>query len=93
MTPFRRPHGRPPKPRVDPATLEVLTLPQVLVYCRARGRGIGRKKLLSAIVNRELPALEDCLRRDRYGHHLLLVRRADFDRWLVSSLRPFRPSA
>ena len=91
ITPLRR-CGRPPATR-NLEALEVLTLPQVLTYARAAGRPMGRHRLMTAILTRQLPALQDLEHHDRYGNPLFMIRRADLDAWLASSLRPFLPGA
>lgn len=88
MIPFRHPRGRRRLPEVDPATLEVLGIPQTLSFCKAKGRPIGRAKLMSAIASGTLPAVEDLLCVDRRGNPLLKIRRVDLERWLHSTLRP-----
>lgn len=90
--PAPRRRGRPRNPEVDLAGAEKLTLPQVLAYARAKGRPMGRARLMTAILTRQLPALQDLFRTDRYGEHLLLVRRSDLDAWLDTTFQPFIPA-
>lgn len=83
--------GRPRNPSVDPSTLDLLTLPQVLAYLRAKGRPVSRAKLREQIVTGCLPALLDQLHRDRYQRPLYLFERAAVDRWVKASLKPLQP--
>lgn len=83
--------GRPRNPVVDPATLDLLTLPQVLAYLRAKGRPISRAKLREQIVTGCLPALLDTLHLDRLRQPLFLFERAAVDRWVKASLQPLKP--
>ena len=86
--PVRR--GRPPKPKVDPATLDVLTIPEALVYARAKGRPMTRGTIVRAVVADRLSAYTDELRHDRCMRPLLIFRRVDFEAWLDATLQPFR---
>lgn len=83
--------GRPRKPAADPATLEILSIPQVLDYLRSKGRPLSRAKLRQQIVTGALPALVDALHLDRFRRPLYLLERAAVDRWVRASLSPLTP--
>jgi len=85
--------GRPRKPLADPATLDLLTVQQVLDYLRAKGRPMGRAKLRGEIAAGRLPVLLDHLHLDRLRQPLYLLERTAVDRWLRASLRPLTPAA
>ncbi len=92
ILPLRRRRGRPRLPVVDLDVVQELSLPQVLAYARAKGRPMGRHRLMTAILTRQLPAFEDLARKDRHGNYLFRVRKTDLDAWLDSTLRPFHPA-
>lgn len=85
--------GRPRKPLADPATLDLLTVPQALAYLRAQGRPMGRAKLRGEIAAGRLPALVDRLHLDRLRQPMLLLERTAVDRWVRASLRPLTPAS
>ena len=87
-----RRQGRPRNPDVDPALLDVLSIPQALAYARSKGRGMSRARLMAAIVTGELVALMD-RRLDRHGKPLLRITRKAFEAWLMATLTPFHPAA
>lgn len=80
--------SRPRKGPVDPFTLSVLTIPEVLDYMRKINRGVDRKRILQAIVSGRLLAHLDELRHDRFGHPLTIIRRVDLEAWLVATMPP-----
>lgn len=84
----RRKRGRPSKANIDPATLVMLTMPEVLAYMRQLGRGVDRPKIHDAILEGHLPAYLDDLRHDRMGRPLLIIRRVDLEAWLITKIRP-----
>jgi hypothetical protein len=77
-------------PPVDVTTLDLLTLPQVLVYLHQMGRPMGRGKLGQEIASGRLPVLVDHLHLDRLRNPRYLIERAAVDRWLRASLTPLR---
>nr|WP_320132373.1 hypothetical protein [uncultured Holophaga sp.] len=83
--------GRPRKPVVDPSTLETLTIPEAMAYCRKLGRSMSRPKLMGAVLRKDLAAYEDHLHHDRNGHPLLVFYRKDLEAWLTRELKPFQP--
>ena len=79
--------GRPR--RVVPVTeLELLTIPQALLYLQLKGRGIDRVKLRKKIVLGEIqPAYLDLEHLDNQRRPTYLVTREALDRYMISSLR------
>lgn len=82
--------GRPRQQVVDPSTLDLLTIPQVLAYLRQLHRPLGRAKLDREIATGRLPVLVDRLHFDRLGNARVLVQRAAVDRWLAATLTPLQ---
>jgi|GEM_PF-5871083 len=82
--------GRKPAPVVDLATLDLLTVPQVLAYLRGLHRPLGRAKLDREIATGRLPVLVDRLHFDRLGNPRVLAQRAAVDRWLAATLTPLQ---
>ena len=79
--------GRPR--RVVPVTeLDLLTIPQALLYLQLKGRGISRKKLRQKIVLGEIqPAYLDADHLDNQRRPTYVVTRDGLDRWMRNSLR------
>ena len=90
-TPSCRPRGRPRRLEADPASLEVLSIPEALAYLRSLGRGISRARFLDVILTGQCPACEDTLKLDRFGRARFCVKRVDLEAWLASTVIPFKP--
>ena len=87
MTGRRR--GRP-RNTVPVEELDLLTIPQVLAYLRAKGRPMSRTRIREQIVIGALPAYLDHFHHDHFGQPIYRVERAALDRWLRASLQPLR---
>lgn len=79
--------GRPR--RVVPVTeLELLTIPQAVLYLQMKGRGIDRTRLRNQIATGALaPVYIDHLHHDNQGRPTYRIPRTSLDRWLTASLQ------
>lgn len=85
----KRRRGRP-RNTVPVEELELLTIPQVLAYLRAKGRPMSRARIRTQIVIGALPAYLDTFHHDRFGQPIYRVERTAVDRFLRASLQPLR---
>lgn len=84
--------ARPGRPRrVVPVTeLELLTIPQVLLYLREIGCAKSRAKVKAAIVAGRLAAFVDWEHLDRKREPIYRIERSAVDRWIRASLQPLK---
>lgn len=81
--------GRRPAPPVDLERLQELSLAQVRRLLRLQGRrGVSHRKLKAEIAVGRLKAYLDTQRLSCRREPSYVIKRADYDRWVDSRLRP-----
>lgn len=81
--------GRPR--RVVPVTeLDLLTIPQAVLFLQLKGRPISRARLRKQIVVGALPAYVDWLHLDNQGRPTYRIDSVDLERWITSSLQKLK---